>query len=251
MGIGLPSAPVTQDDRAANEPVEEPVGATIGDRRGMPFRERVRAPDSYGLLLGAIGVVAISAGLVGSFPIGRIAIVALFSVTLLFAFRTSRISVRAQRAALVVVVVAIAVSVAATAGSERLAAVVAGGVNAVLAFGALVAILRRLLRHHVVITGATVAGAACAYLLIGLFFASVYTFLGGVSAEPFFAQTIAEDSVDFLYFSFITLTTVGFGDLSAAGDLGRMLAAGEALAGQLFLVTVVALVVGNIGRSRR
>jgi hypothetical protein len=242
---------VTQDDGDAREPVEEPVGRTIAARHGMSFSQRLRAPDSYGLLLGAIGVIAISAGLVGSFPLGRIAIVALFSVTLLFAFRTSRISVKAQRAALVVVVVAVVVSVAATAGSERLAAVVAGGVNAVLAFGALVAILRRLLRYHVVITGATVAGAACSYLLIGLFFASVYTFLAGISGDPFFAQTAEESSVDFLYFSFITLTTVGYGDLSAAGDLGRMLAAGEALTGQLFLVTVVALVVGNIGRSRR
>ena len=96
------------------------------------------------------------------------------------------------------------------------------------------------------ITGSTVAGAACAYLLIGLFFASVYTFLAGASTDPFFAQTETERAVDFLYFSFITLTTVGYGDLSAAADLGRMLAAGEALTGQLFLVTVVALVVGNI-----
>jgi hypothetical protein len=56
--------------------------------------------------------------------------------------------------------------------------------------------------------------------------------------------------VDFLYFSFVTLTTVGFGDRTAAGDLGRMLAVTEALLGQLYLLTVVALVIGNIGRER-
>jgi Ion channel len=251
--LDYPPLHVAEDDgEAQNDSAEELAGQTISARRGMSFAERLRAPDSYGLLLGAIGVVAISAGLLGSFASGRIAIVALLGVTLLFAFRTSRISVRAQRVALVLVVAAIVVvSVAVTAGSERLAAVVAGGVNAVLAIGALVAIMRRLLRHHLVITGTTVAGAACAYLLIGLLFASVYTFLAGASAEPFFVQASADRSIDHLYFSFVTLTTVGYGDLTAAGDVGRMLAAGEALTGQLFLVTVVALVVGNIGRTRR
>jgi voltage-gated potassium channel Kch len=60
----------------------------------------------------------------------------------------------------------------------------------------------------------------------------------------------APRSIDFLYFSYVTLTTVGYGDLTAAGDLGRMLAVTEALLGQLYLVTVVALVIGNIGRER-
>jgi hypothetical protein len=236
-----------KDDRAERSPAE-----TAAARRAMSFGEQVRAADSYGLLLATIGLVAISIGVIGSFTPGLVATVTLLSVTLLFAFHTSRVSVRAQRVALVVVVIAIVVvSISVVAGSEKFAEVVAGAVDSILAFAALVAILRRLARHHVVITGSTVAGAACAYLLIGLFFASVYTFLGGASAEPFFVQTPAERAVDYLYFSFVTLTTVGYGDFTAASDVGRMLAAGEALTGQLFLVTVVALVVGNIGRERR
>ncbi len=57
--------------------------------------------------------------------------------------------------------------------------------------------------------------------------------------------------MDRLYFSFTTMTTVGFGDLTAAGDAGRMLAITEALLGQLYLVSVVALIVANLGRTRR
>jgi Ion channel len=95
---------------------------------------------------------------------------------------------------------------------------------------ALVAILRRL-ASHVVISGHTVAGAACAYLLIGIFFMSVFTVLAAAGQGPFYAQTASERSVDHLYFSFVTLTTVGFGDLTPIADLGRMIAVSEALIG--------------------
>jgi voltage-gated potassium channel Kch len=51
---------------------------------------------------------------------------------------------------------------------------------------------------------------------------------------------------DFLYFSFSTLTTTGYGDVVAATNLGRSLAITEALIGQLYLVTVVALIISNM-----
>ena len=54
-----------------------------------------------------------------------------------------------------------------------------------------------------------------------------------------------------LYFSFTTLTTVGYGDLTAASNLGHTLAMSEALVGQIYLVTVVSLIVGNLGLRRR
>jgi hypothetical protein len=78
--------------------------------------------------------------------------------------------------------------------------------------------------------------------------AIVLAVVGAVLA--FFAGQSQTTVVDFLYFSYASLTTVGYGDLSPAEDLGRMLAVSEALLGQLYLVTVVALLVGNIGRDR-
>ena len=236
-----------EDDRAGDQSDE-----TLAARRDMSFSERLRAPDAYGLLLVALGAVAILAGVVGSFAVGRVALVALLSGTLLFAFRTSRVSMRAQRVALVSVLVAIvAVAIAVAVGSDRfgLGRRGRGGRRArVRSAGRDPASCRA---PSLVITGTTVAGAACAYLLIGMFFASLYTVMAGASAEPFFAQTSVDRAIDQLYFSFVTLTTVGYGDLTATGDLGRMIAASEALIGQLFLVVVVALVVGNIGRERR
>jgi Ion channel len=71
-----------------------------------------------------------------------------------------------------------------------------------------------------------------------------------IDTGPFFASGIDGLLPDHLYFSFSTLTTVGFGDLTASEDIGRMTSALEALIGQLYLVTVVAVLVGNL-RERR
>ena len=58
-------------------------------------------------------------------------------------------------------------------------------------------------------------------------------------------------STDTLYFSLTTLTTVGFGDLSMRADATRIMAAMEGLLGQIYLITAVALLVGNLGQRRR
>ncbi len=65
------------------------------------------------------------------------------------------------------------------------------------------------------------------------------------------AGYVVGDQNDFLYFSLATLTTTGYGDLTAAGELGRTLAVLEALLGQIYLVTVVALLVSNLRRPTK
>jgi prepilin signal peptidase PulO-like enzyme (type II secretory pathway) len=94
-------------------------------------------------------------------------------------------------------------------------------------------------------------GVLCLYLLIGLIFAVAFAVIQDVSSTDFFTTKDAGRD-DFLYFSYATLTTVGYGDLIAATNLGRSLAISEALLGQIYLVTVVAVIVGNLrgGRAR-
>jgi voltage-gated potassium channel Kch len=75
--------------------------------------------------------------------------------------------------------------------------------------------------------------------------------VGALGSEPFFVQTQKATTADYLYFSYVTQTTLGYGDFTAAAGLGRALAVLEALIGQIFLVTVVALLVSNLGRTRR
>ena len=93
-------------------------------------------------------------------------------------------------------------------------------------------------------------GVLCLYLLIGLLFAVAYGAIQDISSVDFFT-TKDGGRDDFLYFSYATLTTVGYGDLVAATNLGRSLAITEALLGQIYLVTVVALIVANLRQPAR
>jgi hypothetical protein len=106
-------------------------------------------------------------------------------------------------------------------------------------------------REEGAVTIRTMFGVLCIYLLLGSFFAFSFGAVGALSNGPFFAQTSTESSSDFLYFSFTTLTTTGYGDLTAVSDLGRSFAIMEALVGQIYLVTVVAVIVGNLRPARR
>jgi hypothetical protein len=226
---------------------ERPVPPEV--RRRLPLVERLRAPDSYGLLLLLILLLLLLSAFGSERPLGRAVVTAGSGATALFAFWTSRPRARVLRWATVAIVLAVTGSILVLVvgsgtvldGASRLAV-------ALLTAASPVVVARRLLRHPRV-EGSTILGALCIYLLLGLFFAYLYSAVGAV-AGPFFAQQPEAAIVDYLYFSYTSLTTVGYGDLSAAEDLGRMLAVSEALTGQLYLVTVVALLVGNIGRDR-
>ncbi len=93
-----------------------------------------------------------------------------------------------------------------------------------------------------------VSGVLSLYIMIGLFFAFVYGAIDEIGDEPFFAGGAPATVANCVYFSFVTLATVGYGDLTAAGDLGHTLCVFEALIGQIYLVTVVSLIVSNLGR---
>ena len=92
-------------------------------------------------------------------------------------------------------------------------------------------------------------GVLCIYLLIGMLCAFLYGAIDRLGGNPFFAQNVAATGSRCLYFSFTTLTTVGYGDLTARTNLGHTLAVTEALVGQIYLVTVVALLVVGPGAA--
>jgi len=77
-----------------------------------------------------------------------------------------------------------------------------------------------------------VLGALCIYVPLGMFWAFVFAAVGAVGSGPFFAPPSHPTSADYRYFAFVTLTTVGYGDLTVGGNVGRALASLDAVLGQ-------------------
>jgi 4-amino-4-deoxy-L-arabinose transferase-like glycosyltransferase len=94
----------------------------------------------------------------------------------------------------------------------------------------------------------SVTGAICVYLEIGMLFTFIYGAAAAFGSAPFFAQGTDGSPSLRLYFSYVTLATLGYGDYTPAGNPGHTLAIVEALLGQLYLVTIVALLVGKLRR---
>jgi len=169
--------------------------------------------------------------------------------TLLAALSASGVHRRLVRVALVVTLVAFVATVAVAVNGTDSSGFVPL-VNTCLVAVAPVAIAWSIVRRPV-IDVQSVLGAVCIYVLIGMFWAFAFTAVGTFGSDPFFVQEASPTTADYLYFAFVTMTTVGYGDLAASGDLGRALAVLDALLGQIYLVTVVALLVSRLGRGRR
>ena len=138
---------------------------------------------------------------------------------------------------------------AAGALSDPVLFAISGALSAAIPL-TLIGGLIRLVRSRGV-TPQAVAGALTLYLLLGLVFAWIIGFVAKVGDTHYFAQQASASTSQIVYFSFTTLTTTGFGDLSAATHIGRAVAVVEMLLGQLYLVTVIGVLVGNFaGRSR-
>ena len=214
------------------------------------YAERFARGDSYGLLL----VLLVGLYLLIAFEEhknlwGRFTISVVLGLVLLLAFHTSHVRARAFRVGVVLVVIAdLANLIQAATGRE-------GGdgstfIMFVLVLLAPIAIVHRILRHETVGLE-TILGSICVYVLIAIAFAGIYGAVNEAEPTGFFAQKIEPNNVDFLYFSFVTITTVGYGDLTAGTSTGRVLVTFEAVIGQIFLVTLVARLVSLYGNKQR
>ena len=120
----------------------------------------------------------------------------------------------------------------------------------VVTAGVILAGLVRLVIERGVVLQA-VFGALAVYMLVGLMFAFLIGALATGESTPYFASGTDATQNARVYFSFTALTTTGFGDYTAATRAGRALAVLEMLVGQLYLVTVIATLVGNLRHQRR
>ena len=174
----------------------------------------------------------------------------LFQIAVVSHIRDLRLRRLAYMAApiIVVLIVVIAGVLAKVVGIDS-GRFVATAFSAALTLGVIVKIFTRVAKAPVVDTR-VVINAVTVYLMIGLFFAYVFMSLSAASGDTFFTQGPNQPTSVYLYFSYITLATIGYGDFTPAHTTGRFIAVAEGLMGQLYLVTVLALIVSNIGRQR-
>jgi hypothetical protein len=217
------AAPVTQRTR-------HPTGAT----------ERSAAPGRYGLVL----IVLIGTYLLSAFSVGRWidgVQILLFAVAALLALRNSTVPRRTARLIMVAALAGSAVMLALAFSSQVGEGIANIWTGLVLLF-AVVVIVHRVLSFGTV-TAQSIYGALSAYMVLGLMFAAFFAAMDHLGGGHFFAHGQLGYPKTFQYFSFTTLTTLGYGDFTAAGNSGRAVAVLEALTGQVFLATLVARLV--------
>lgn len=200
------------------------------------------APGRFGLLL----IVLTSTYLLSAFADGRwinALRVILFAAAALLALRNSVVPPRTARLVFIGALGGTAIMVPVSLTTQTGAGIASVWAGLVLLF-AVVLIVYRVLSFGTV-TIQSIYGALSAYLIIGLMFAAFFAALGLLGGGHFFADGQPATPQTLQYFSFTTLTTLGYGDFTAAASSGRAVAILEALTGQIFLVTLVARLVAG------
>jgi hypothetical protein len=223
-----------------------------GRARWLLRAERIN--DAFGLVLILVLITYVLASLLGTRGWDAVALAATASATSVVALISSYAHPRGVWAAMALSVLAVGCAVIAAASGQQTWLNIGSVVEICLLAVAMLAVLRR------VVTSAeigfrTILGAISVYTVLGILFTWVYATVDRLQAGAFF-EGVDQGSGDFIFFSYTTLTTTGYGNLVPAAQPGRMIAGLEMMLGQIFLVTLVAGLVslwrpGDALRRRR
>ena len=199
-----------------------------------------RIGDAYGLVLVLIlTTFVVSMTLPPQGWLGRVAAVAVAGLTAIVALTSSDVHPGRVRLATGAGLVAIVAATLANAAPSDALLGLAFVIDALLLLVAAGTILRRVVRAAEV-DFRTILGAISVFTLLGLLFGFLFIALGRLQSGDVFAGVSHAETRDYLFFSYTTLTTTGYGNLVPTGDIGQILAVFEMLTGQVFLVTLVA-----------
>lgn len=246
-GASSPTAPGGDPARASDARTPEDDDQIVNEESSG---QRARQTRRFELLLLSTVTAFVVQGMVPPGDAQQIAVTALVSACLLLAVRAGRLPDWFFRGVVVLAVVSLALSVAHVLFSQ-IGDATTRTMNAALIAIAPPAValgVIREIRGSGQVRLSAVMGVLALYMLIGMTFGFVYGAIDRLGGAPFFAEGADLTNSNALYFSFTTLTTVGYGDLTARSDVGHTIAAFEALVGQVYLVTVVAALVGNLRR---
>jgi Ion channel len=209
------------------------------DRRDV-WRQRVeKVRDAFGLALALVLLTYVLASLMENRGWSAVVLILATSLTSIVALVSSHVRVGAVRASLWLSALTIVLAVAAAASGEKTLLNIASVIQICLLAVAMAAVLWR------VVSGAevgsrTILGAISVYAVLGILFTFAYGTIDRIQGGPFFEEVAHPSGSDFIFFSYTTLTTTGYGNLVPGGQPGRMISGLEMMLGQIFLVTLVA-----------
>jgi hypothetical protein len=204
----------------------------------LQFVERIG--DAYGLVLVLIlTTFVVTMTLPEEGWAGRVAAVGVAGLTAIIALTSSDVRLDRVRLAAGFALAAVIACVLAKVFSSQGLLGAAFVVDSLLLAVAALTILRRVVPSATV-DFRTILGAVSVFTLLGLLFGFLFLALGRLVSGDVFAGVAHAQARDYLFFSYTTLTTTGYGNLVPAGDIGQILSVFEMLTGQVFLVTLVA-----------
>jgi hypothetical protein len=218
-------------------------GSSLGRlrrRRETPLELAERIANAYGLVLLLILVTFV---VMMTLPPegwgGRVAAVAIAVLTAVVALTSSDVRPSRVRTAVVVAAATVrAALIAKATDSDRVLGAAFLATALLLAIAA-ATILRRVI-STIRVDFRTILGAISVYALLGLLFALLYFGFSRWNHSEFFTGVANPRSSDYVFFSYTTLTTTGYGNLIPAGTVGQSVTVIEMLLGQIFLVTLIA-----------
>ncbi|HEY0392582.1 MAG TPA: ion channel [Solirubrobacterales bacterium] len=198
-----------------------------------------RVSDAFGLVFVLVVVTYVLASLLANRGWTSVVLTVATSATSVVALTSSHARERAVRIALVLSVLTVVLAAIGAASDDRAWLNLATVIQVSLLTVAMGAVLRRVVMTPEV-GSRTILGALSVYAVLGILFTFLYGVIDRVQAGPFFEGHAHPASSDFLFFSYTTLTTTGYGNLVPGGQPARLISGMEMMAGQIFLVTLVA-----------
>jgi hypothetical protein len=204
------------------------------------WRQRAqRASDAFGLVLLLVLTTYVLASVISNRGWSAVLLTTVTGATSVVALTSSHARSTFVRRALGLALLAILLAIVSAATCGRPLLNVANFIEIGLLAVAMAAVLRRVITADNV-SSRTILGAISVYTSLGILFTWAYGLIDRIEGGGFFGDGVAAKGSDFLFFSYTTLTTTGYGDLVPAGQVGRMVSGLEMMLGQVFLVTLVA-----------
>lgn len=214
--------------------------AAIRARRREHWVQRAeRVRDEFGLVLLLVLTTYVLTSLLSNREWSAVILTVATSATSVIALTSSHARPRLVRTAVLLSALTIGLAMISAASGERTFLNLASVIQISLLAVAMGAVLLRVVTTAEV-GSRTILGAISVYTVLGILFTFLYGMVERIQGGAFFEGHPHPEGSDFLFFSYTTLTTTGYGNLVPGGQPGRMIAGLEMMLGQIFLVTLVA-----------